>query len=290
MVPGAEAADLVQAAVDGPAADLGRVDAADGAAVFAPVQVTLAAVAVCHGVGGPAQQQLFQLPRPGSCHTPPRPAPRGIAAASWSITLPSTAASSSAARSAASRRTPQEMSKPTPPGEITPPAAMSVAATPPIGNPYPQCTSGIAYDARTMPGSSATLATCSSERSAAGSGISARVANTTPGTRIRPCRGMTKRYRDSATISTSRTPFQRAVPPATRLCGWIAALICRLPRVRSRFARHAEHLVVGHAAQPRFTMMSRAVVIMTSPRRRRSAPALSLPPATSAGCTAISRT
>ena len=91
------------------------------------------------------------------------------------------------------------MSKP------TPPRATSVAATPPIGNPYPQCTSGIAYDAATIPGSSATLTTCSSARSAAGSGISARVANTTPGTRIRPYRGITSRYSDSATISTSVT-------------------------------------------------------------------------------------
>ena len=94
---------------------------------------------------------------------------------------------------------------------------MSVAATPPIGKPYPQCTSGIAYDASTMPGSSATLTTCSSARSAAGSGISARLANTTPGTRIRPCRGMTNRYSDSAMISTGGSllteGFPRQLPP-----------------------------------------------------------------------------
>ena len=92
---------------------------------------------------------------------------------------------------------------------MTPPRAASVAATPPIGNPYPQCTSGIAYDASTIPGSSATLTTCSSARSAAGSGISARVANTTPGTRIRPCRGMTNRYSDSAMISTEGSLLTR---------------------------------------------------------------------------------
>ena len=89
---------------------------------------------------------------------------------------------------------------------------MSVAATPPIGKPYPQCTSGIAYDATTMPGSSATLTTCSSARSAAGSGISARLANTTPGTRIRPCRGMTNRYSDSAMISTGGSLLTRRFP------------------------------------------------------------------------------
>jgi hypothetical protein len=34
-----------------------------------------------------------------------------------------------------SSRTPQAMSKPTPPGEITPSPSASVAATPPIGKP-----------------------------------------------------------------------------------------------------------------------------------------------------------
>jgi hypothetical protein len=32
--------------------------------------------------------------------------------------------------------------------------------TPPMGKPYPQCTSGIVYDASTIPGSVATLTTC----------------------------------------------------------------------------------------------------------------------------------
>jgi len=51
----------VQAAVHGPAAALGQVGAGDSAMVLTPVQATLAAVAVRHGVGGPAQQQLLQL-------------------------------------------------------------------------------------------------------------------------------------------------------------------------------------------------------------------------------------
>jgi hypothetical protein len=90
-----------------------------------------------------------------------------------------------------------------------------------------RCTSGIAYEAPTMPGSSTTLTTCCSERSAAGSGISARVANTTPGTRIRPCRGMTNRYGESSTISIRRHPLIPPVPagqsrhkPALRCPGW----------------------------------------------------------------------
>ena len=57
-------------------------------------------------------------------------------------------------------RIPQLMSKPMPPGEITPESARK-AATPPIGKPYPQCPSGMQRDARTMPGRQATLVTCS---------------------------------------------------------------------------------------------------------------------------------
>ena len=56
------------------------------------------------------------------------------------------------------------------------------------------------------------MTTCSITRSAAGSGISARLANTTPGTRIRPCRGMTNRYSDSAMISTGGRLLARRFP------------------------------------------------------------------------------
>ena len=52
------------------------------------------------------------------------------------------------------------MSNPIPPGEITPLSARK-AATPPIGNPYPQWPSGMQSDARTIPGRHATLVTCS---------------------------------------------------------------------------------------------------------------------------------
>eukprot|EP01139_Manchomonas_bermudensis_P012299 Amastigsp_a346298_17.p3 type:complete len:157 gc:universal Amastigsp_a346298_17:484-954(+) len=58
-------------------------------------------------------------------------------------------------------RTPQLMSKPTPPGDTTASgSSISKAATPPIGNPYPECTSGIAMAHPTMPGSCETLAIC----------------------------------------------------------------------------------------------------------------------------------
>ena len=90
------------------------------------------------------------------------------------------------------------MSNPTPPGDTTPPASTSVAATPPMGNPYPQCTSGMAYDAPTMPGNVATFATCSSVRSPATSGNSSADANTWPGTRIASWRSMRHRHGDSS--------------------------------------------------------------------------------------------
>jgi hypothetical protein len=58
-------------------------------------------------------------------------------------------------------RTPQEMSKPTPPAETTPPRSGSNAATPPMGKPYPQWASGMTWLAPTIPGSMATLHACS---------------------------------------------------------------------------------------------------------------------------------
>jgi hypothetical protein len=57
--------------------------------------------------------------------------------------------------------TPHEMSNPTPPAETTPPFSASNAATPPMGKPYPQCASGMAYEAFTMPGKVATWVACS---------------------------------------------------------------------------------------------------------------------------------
>ena len=66
------------------------------------------------------------------------------------------------------RRTPQLISKPTPPGEMaTPisPASISVATTPPIGNPYPKCQSAMAHASPTIPGIPAVLHNCSGLRS-----------------------------------------------------------------------------------------------------------------------------
>ncbi len=66
------------------------------------------------------------------------------------------------------RRTPQLISKPTPPGDIAPPnspASTSVATTPPIGNPYPKCQSAMAHASPTIPGIAAVLHNCSGLRS-----------------------------------------------------------------------------------------------------------------------------
>src|SRR4029453_18314728 len=92
------------------------------------------------------------------------------------------------------------MSNPTPPGDTTPPASTSVPATPPIGKPYPQCTSGMAYDASTMPGSVATFRTCSKDLSARASGSRPDVANTMLGTRIGGSSSIRKRVGVSSKI------------------------------------------------------------------------------------------
>ena len=57
--------------------------------------------------------------------------------------------------------TPQLISKPTPPGEMTP-SSRENAATPPMGNPYPQWISGMARAFFMMPGIVATFASCCS--------------------------------------------------------------------------------------------------------------------------------
>ena len=77
-----------------------------------------------------------------------------------------------------------------------------------MGKPYPQWTSGIAYEATAMPGRVATFATCSSACSAATAGISDREANTTPGTRISPRRSI--RHRTGVSSMSSIGHFVRA--------------------------------------------------------------------------------
>ena len=132
---------------------------------------------------------------------PPTPTPRGIAPSSASMSSDIEGATSSSVVRETSSRTPHEMSNPTPPGDTTPSRSMSVAATPPMGKPYPQCTSGIAYEASTIPGRVATFATCSSACSDATAGRSDREANTMPGTRIDPRRSSRHRTGVSSTSS-----------------------------------------------------------------------------------------
>ena len=71
--------------------------------------------------------------RAGESPAPHRPV--GTRRSSSSINAGRPSRTSSSWRREVSIRAPQEMSKPTPPGETTPPRSTSVAATPPIGKP-----------------------------------------------------------------------------------------------------------------------------------------------------------
>src|SRR5918996_5092690 len=97
--------------------------------------------------------------------------------------------------------------------------------------------SGMAYDAPTMPGSVATLATCSSDFSASLS--RARDAKTTPGTRIAPRGSMRKRWSASWTssIAASRAgrPHVRGYPRRHVPIAWVEERADRVPAfVRTR--------------------------------------------------------
>src|SRR5512139_734071 len=102
-------------------------------------------------------------------------------------------------------RTPQEISNPTPPADTTPPCSASKAATPPIGNPYPQWASGMAYAAPTIPGRLATLHSCWRTLSSM-SASSASSAYNTAGTRISPSGSMTQRLSPSRRMPCRFTP------------------------------------------------------------------------------------
>ncbi|OQC62312.1 MAG: hypothetical protein BWX50_01645 [Euryarchaeota archaeon ADurb.Bin009] len=110
------------------------------------------------------------------------PTPVGTALKNLSIRSRFLPARSASVRGVVIRRTPQLMSNPTPPGDMTP-SVMSNAATPPMGNPYPQWMSGMASECFTIPGRVATFA---SWRTAPSSSVSARAKERKkrPGTRI----------------------------------------------------------------------------------------------------------
>ena len=89
------------------------------------------------------------------------PTPTGMWSKSACASCSFTGSTSLSVRLVRMSRTPQLMSKPTPPGDTTASGSlMSKAATFPIANPYPECTSGSAIDLPTIPGSDATLAIC----------------------------------------------------------------------------------------------------------------------------------
>jgi hypothetical protein len=66
---------------------------------------------------------------------PVLPTPAGMRSNSASARRGLTGPMSARRRPVSRQRTPQEMSKPTPPADTTPPASASNAATPPIGKP-----------------------------------------------------------------------------------------------------------------------------------------------------------
>jgi hypothetical protein len=66
---------------------------------------------------------------------PVLPTPAGMSANSASASRCCSGITSARVSPVCRQRTPQEMSKPTPPADTTPPSSASKAATPPIGKP-----------------------------------------------------------------------------------------------------------------------------------------------------------
>ena len=79
------------------------------------------------------------------------PTPDGMRRYKASVKSLSFSRMSGSVKLVAISRQPQLMSYPTPPGDTTP-VSRSKAATPPMGKPYPQWTSGMASEKLTMPG------------------------------------------------------------------------------------------------------------------------------------------
>ena len=121
MVAGAETADLTGATLHRSVTDRARLGSADRAAVLAVVEVRLDAVPALDRVTGATDEYVVEL-APVTCQRPPAPSPRGISRSSASINAGSSGARSSRSVVETSRRTPHEMSKPTPPGDTTPPS------------------------------------------------------------------------------------------------------------------------------------------------------------------------
>ena len=118
-----------------------------------------------------------------SASAPCGPAPWGTRRISSCISASRRGRTSSRPRLVRTRRTPQLMSKPTPPGETTP-SASSIAATPPIGKPVAPVDVRHRDAGVTMPGRVATFATCCSASSCPACSNRLACAYTRPGTRI----------------------------------------------------------------------------------------------------------
>ena len=118
---------------------------------------------------------------PLSDTAPFEPTPDGIELNRSATSSLSLGLASASDRFVRSRRTPQLMSYPTPPGLIMPSSA-SMAATPPTGNPYPSWPSGSTTTWPTTPGIDATLVACHTVRSDAIFPASCSSANMRTGT------------------------------------------------------------------------------------------------------------
>ena len=105
------------------------------AVILAPVQVTLAAVAVRDSIGDPAGQQFLQL-RP-AVQVPYAAAPGAARDHRGELVHHLAEDSGQLVPAQVGGEQPDAARdvETTPPGDTTPPPAMSVAATPPIGNP-----------------------------------------------------------------------------------------------------------------------------------------------------------
>ena len=134
VVAGAEAADLRVSARDRLLRDGVGAGAGDAALVLGVGDVVLGRVAALDQPGHALLDHTLQLPRRRAQHAAVVGALGDAAHQLVQQVSRSAGATSSRPSPVRTSRTPQLMSKPTPPGETTPSAAL-IAATPPIGKP-----------------------------------------------------------------------------------------------------------------------------------------------------------
>jgi hypothetical protein len=212
VVAGAERADLPGPALAGAVADLGRVGAGEPAASSQRSR-SAAHRAPLDRVG--RARPVRNASSPSSSTVPDAAAPHAVRHGANERPSAGQAVGELSTRSngVASRRTPQEMSNPTPPGDTTPPSSTSVAATPtdrePVAPVHVRHRVAGLDDARQRRDVGHLLRL----RSSAIAGSSCSDANTTPGTRMAP--RMSRRHRTGDSATRSSRPCRRR---STRSC------------------------------------------------------------------------